>query len=156
MSDLAAAGSPAPDFHLPRDGGEAVSLAAFAGRKLVVFFYPKADTTGCTKEAIAFSTLLDAFKSAGTDVIGVSKDPVGKLDAFRDKYGLTTPLLSDADNDMCERYGVWVEKSMYGRKYMGIARTTLLIGPDGTILNRWDKVKVPGHAEAVLDAANAA
>ena len=156
MSHSALAGQPAPDFSLPRDGGQTVTLGDFAGSKLVIFFYPKADTSGCTREALDFSGMLEDFHATGAQVIGVSKDPVGKQEAFRDKHELKMPLLSDADGDMCERYGVWVEKSMYGRKYMGIARTTLLVGADGTILTRWDKVKVPGHAEAVLAATKAA
>ena len=146
------AGDPAPDFDLPRDGEGRVSLADFAGRTLVLFFYPKDDTSGCTKEAIAFSGLEKDFEAAGAVVVGVSKDTVGKHDKFRDKHGLTVPLISDAEGDMCERYGVWVEKKNYGRTYMGIERSTFLIDGTGTVRQVWRKVKVPGHAEAVLDA----
>ena len=146
------AGDPAPDFDLPRDGEGRVSLADFAGRTLVLFFYPKDDTSGCTKEAIAFSGLEKDFEAAGAAVVGVSKDTVAKHDRFREKHGLTVPLISDAEGDMCERYGVWVEKKNYGRTYMGIERSTFLIDGTGTVRQVWRKVKVPGHAEDVLDA----
>lgn len=149
------AGAKAPDFTLPRDGGSSVSLAEFKGRKLVLFFYPKADTEGCTKESIAFSGLKAKFAKAGTEVIGVSADPVRAQDRFRDKHGLKVALASDEPKKMLEAYGVWAEKSMYGRKYMGIVRTTYLIGPDGRVAQVWDKVKVAGHAEDVLAAAKA-
>ncbi len=148
-------GGRAPDFHLPRDGGGTVSLDTFRGRKLVLYFYPKADTSGCTMEAKAFSALNAAFAKAGTAVVGVSADPVKKQDAFRKKHGLTTPLASDETHRMLEAYGVWAEKSMYGRKYMGIERTTVLIGPDGRVARLWPKVKIEGHAEEVLEAARA-
>ncbi len=147
-------GAAAPDFTLRRDGGETVSLSDFGGKPLVLFFYPKADTSGCTKEAVAFSELGSDFSAAGAAVVGISKDPVEKQEKFRDKHNLTVPLLSD-DQDVCERYGTWVEKSMYGKKFMGIERTTFLIGPDGRIAKVWSKVKVPGHAEEVLDAVRA-
>ncbi|NNU80652.1 peroxiredoxin [Halovulum dunhuangense] len=148
-------GENAPDFTLPRDGGQTVSLADFAGKALVLYFYPKDDTGGCTKEAVAFSGLLDDFHAAGAAVLGVSKDTVAKHEKFVAKHDLTVPLLSDAEGDLCERYGAWVEKSMYGKSYMGIERCTFLIGPDGTIARVWRKVKVPGHAEEVLDAVRA-
>ena len=148
-------GEKAPAFRLPRDGVGNVSLSDFKGRKLVVYFYPKADTPGCTKEAIAFSGLKRAFAKADTDVVGVSADPVKAQDKFRDKYGLTIPLASDEEKKMLTAYGVWGEKSMYGRKFMGVRRTTVLIGRDGRIAQVWENVKVPGHAEAVLAAAEA-
>ena len=149
------AGDKAPDFTLPRDGGDSLALSSFKGRKLVLFFYPKADTPGCTKEAIAFSALKAAFGRAGTDIVGVSADPVARQDRFRDKHDLKIALASDETHKMLTAYGVWGEKSMYGRKFMGIRRTTLLIGPDAHIARVWDNVKVPGHAEEVLAAAKA-
>jgi thioredoxin-dependent peroxiredoxin len=148
-------GAPAPDFHLARDGGGAISLADFERRKLVLYFYPKADTPGCTIEAKDFSRLNSAFEKAGVAVVGVSADPVKKQDAFKTKHGLTTPLASDETHQMLEAYGVWGEKSMYGKRYMGIQRTTVLIGPDGRIARIWPKVKIEGHAEEVLAAAKA-
>ena len=144
-----------PDFTLPRDGGGEVSLADFKGRKLVLYFYPRADTPGCTLEAQAFTKLAPAFAKADTAVLGVSADPVGKQDKFKAKYDLKVTLASDEQHDLLEAYGVWAEKSMYGRKYMGILRNTYLIGPDGKIARIWEKVKVPGHAEEVLAAAKA-
>ena len=150
-----AVGEKAPAFRLPRDGGGNVSLSDFKGRKLVVYFYPKADTPGCTKEAIAFNGLKRAFAKADTDVVGVSADPVKAQDKFREKYALTIPLASDEEKKMLTAYGVWGEKSMYGRKFMGVRRTTVLIGRDGRIAQVWENVKVPGHAEAVLAAAEA-
>ncbi|MEM6635311.1 MAG: thioredoxin-dependent thiol peroxidase [Pseudomonadota bacterium] len=149
------AGQPAPDFNLPQDAGDAISLAALKGAPVVLFFYPKADTSGCTKEAVAFTGLLEAFGAAGVKVFGISKDPATKLAKFRAKHDLGVGLLSDAEGSVCEDYGVWVEKSMYGKKYMGIERSTFLIGADGTLSEVWRKVKVPGHAEAVLDAVKA-
>jgi len=148
-------GAKAPAFTLPRDGGGSVSLADFKGRKLVLYFYPKADTPGCTKEAIAFSHLKAEFDKADTAILGVSADPVKKQDAFKTKYDLTIPLASDETQEMLAAYGVWGEKSMYGRTFMGITRTTVLIGPDGRIARIWPKVKVEGHAEEVLAAAKA-
>jgi peroxiredoxin Q/BCP len=148
-----AIGEKAPAFTLPRDGGGNISLSGLKGKKVVLYFYPKADTPGCTKEAIAFSGLKRAFAKAETEVIGVSADPVAKQDKFRDKHKLTTPLASDETRNMLTAYGVWGEKSLYGRKFMGIRRTTFLIGPDGRIAKVWENVKVPGHAEAVLEAA---
>jgi peroxiredoxin Q/BCP len=149
------AGAKAPAFVLPSDGGGKVSLADFKGRKLVIYFYPKADTSGCTKEAMDFSALARSFAAAKTAVIGVSADPVKKQDAFKAKYEVKIPLASDETHAMLEAYGVWVQKSMYGRKYMGIARETFLIGPDGRIARHWPKVKIEGHAKEVLAAAKA-
>jgi len=155
MATILTEGARAPDFHLARDGGGAVSLDDFKGKKLVLYFYPKADTPGCTIEAKDFSRLQPAFAKAGIAVIGVSADPVKKQDAFKTKHGLTTPLASDETHNMLEAYGVWVEKSMYGKKYMGINRTTVLIGGDGRIARIWPKVKIDGHADEVLAAAKA-
>jgi thioredoxin-dependent peroxiredoxin len=149
------AGSKAPAFTLPRDGGGSVSLSDFAGRKLVLYFYPRADTSGCTKEAIDFSRLKSAFGRAGTDILGVSGDPVPAQDAFKKKHKLSVALASDEKHRMLEAYGVWQEKSMYGKKFLGIVRTTLLIGPDQRIAQVWPRVSVDGHAEAVLAAAKA-
>jgi thioredoxin-dependent peroxiredoxin len=148
-------GTRAPAFTLPRDGGGEISLSDFKGRKLVLYFYPKADTEGCTRQAIDFTGLAKAFRKAGADILGVSADPVKKLDRFRDKHDLSIPLASDESLKTLQAYGVWVEKSMYGRKFMGIARTTFLIGADGRIARVWPKVAVPGHAEEVLEAAKA-
>ncbi len=155
MTKGLAEGGKAPAFKLPNENGDQVSLADFAGRKLVLYFYPKADTPGCTTEAIDFSRLAKAFGKAGTTVLGVSADPVAKLARFRKKHDLSVPLLSDEGHAMLEAYGVWGEKAMYGRTYMGVKRTTVLIGPDGRIARVWQNVKVPGHAEEVLAAANA-
>jgi peroxiredoxin Q/BCP len=148
-------GSKAPAFKLDADGGGAVSLKDFAGQKLVLYFYPKDDTSGCTKEAIEFTAALAQFKKAGTAVIGVSKDTVAAHDKFKSKHNLKVQLASDPDGDMIESYGAWVEKSMYGKKYMGIDRSTFLIGGDGVIAKVWRKVKVPGHVDEVLAAAKA-
>jgi len=148
-------GEKAPNFTLPRDGGSSVSLTDFKGRKLVLYFYPKADTPGCTQEAIAFNGLKRAFARAETDIVGVSADPVKAQDKFRDKHDLTIALASDESKKMLTAYGVWGEKSMYGRKFMGVRRTTFLVGRDGRIAQVWENVKVPGHAEAVLEAAKA-
>ncbi|KZY35007.1 alkyl hydroperoxide reductase [Roseovarius sp. HI0049] len=145
----------APDFTLPRDGGGDVTLSDLRPAPVVLFFYPKDDTSGCTKEAIAFTGLGAEFEAAGAKVFGISKDTVAKHDKFRDKHELGIPLLSDAEADVCEQYGVWKEKSMYGRKFMGIERTTVLIGGDGKVVQVWPKVKVPGHAEEVLEAVKA-
>lgn len=144
-------GDAAPDFTAPRDGGEAFTLSAQAGKSVVLYFYPKDDTSGCTKEAIEFTGLLDEFAAAGVIVAGVSKDSVKKHDKFRDKHELGVVLISDEDTTICEDYGVWKEKSMYGKKYMGIERTTFLIGPDGKIVEVWNKVKAAGHAAKVLE-----
>lgn len=148
-------GTKAPAFKLPRDGGGHVSLSDYKGQKLVLYFYPKADTPGCTKEAIDFSRLSAAFAKADTAVLGVSADPVKAQDKFKTKHSLKVALSSDETHEMLEAYGVWAEKSMWGRKYMGILRNTYLIGPDGKIAQVWEKVRVPGHAEAVLEAAKA-
>jgi peroxiredoxin Q/BCP len=156
MSSDLEPGQPAPDFALPRDGGGEVSLSGLKGRKVVLYFYPKDDTSGCTAEAIAFTAEAAAFEAAGAAVLGVSKDPVASHDKFRDKHKLGIALLSDAEGDVSERYGVWGEKSMYGRKYMGIERATFLIGEDGRVLRVWRKVKVPGHVTEVLAAVRAA
>lgn len=149
------AGAAFPEFQLPRDGGGEVALADLAGRPAVLFFYPKDDTSGCTKEAIQFTELSSAFEGAGAAVFGVSKDTVAKHDKFIAKHSLGVPLLSDAESDLCERCGVWVEKSMYGKKYMGIERATFLIDGAGVVQQVWRKVKVPGHAEEVLKAVKA-
>jgi len=154
MTELAT-GDPAPDFTLPADDGSTVSLAGLRGRAVVLYFYPKDDTSGCTSEAQGFTAAAADFRNAGAEVLGVSKDSVKSHAKFRDKYGLNLRLLSDESGEMVERYGAWVEKSMYGRKYMGIDRSTFLIGPDGVIRRVWRKVKVPGHVEEVLAAARA-
>ena len=148
-------GDTAPDFTLPRDGGSELSLSQQRPKAVVLYFYPKDDTPGCTKEAIAFTGLGDAFEAANTQVIGISKDTAAKHDKFIAKHELGVALVSDADSDVCEQYGVWVEKNMYGRKYMGIERATFLIDGNGKVAQVWRKVKVPGHAEAVLEAAQA-
>ena len=148
-------GDKAPAFTLPRDGGEWVSLKDFKGRNLVLYFYPKADTSGCTREAIAFSTLRAAFAKAGTEILGVSADPVPAQDKFKSKHKLSIPRASDESKAMLEAYGAWGEKSMYGRKFMGVIRKTYLIDGGGRILQIWPKVKVEGHAEAVLETVRA-
>ncbi len=148
-------GQRAPAFRLPRDGGSTVTLADFAGRKLAIFFYPRADTPGCTREAIDFSRLKDDFAACNTAVLGVSADLPAKQAAFRDKHGLTVPLGSDVTQTMLKRYGVWGEKMLYGKTFEGIIRTTVLIGADGRIARLWRNVKVEGHAEEVLAAARA-
>jgi peroxiredoxin Q/BCP len=150
-----APGTKAPAFSLPRDGGGTVSLADFAGRKLVLYFYPRADTSGCTREAIDFSGLRGDFARADTEIVGVSADPVAALAKFKAKHGLAIALASDEKHRMLEAYGVWQEKSLYGRKFLGIVRTTFLIGPDGRIAKVWPKVSVDGHAADVLAAAKA-
>ena len=148
-----AVGTRAPTFTLPRDGGDTISLKDFAGKALVLYFYPRADTPGCTREAQAFSQLKAKFAAANTEVLGVSADPVKAQDAFKAKYRLAIPLASDETHKMLDAYGVWGEKSMYGRTFMGIVRTTFLIGPDGKVARVWTNVKVDGHAEDVLEAA---
>lgn len=150
-----AVGERAPEVNLPRDGGGAVSLAEHAGRVVVLYFYPRDDTSGCTKEAIGFSATRGEFEAAGAVVIGISKDGVASHDKFKAKHGLDLALASDEAGDVAERYGVWVEKSMYGRKYMGIDRSTFLIDGDGIVRRIWRKVKVPGHVEEVLSAVRA-
>jgi peroxiredoxin Q/BCP len=151
-----AEGTKAPAFHLPRDGGATVSLSDFAGRKLVLFFYPRADTPGCTREAIDFTRLAEAFAASKTAVLGVSADPPKAQEAFRNKHQLSVPLASDEQHAMLEAYGVWGEKSMYGRTFLGISRTTVLIGADGRVIRIWRHVKVDGHADEVLAAAQSA
>jgi thioredoxin-dependent peroxiredoxin len=151
-----AEGAKAPSFHLPRDGGKTVSLTDYAGQKLVVFFYPRADTPGCTREAIDFTRLKDAFTAARTAVIGVSGDPLKAQEAFRSKHELSVALASDEKHEMLRAYGAWGEKSMYGRTFEGILRTTVLIGADGQIVKIWRNVRVDGHADQVLAAARAA
>jgi peroxiredoxin Q/BCP len=148
-------GAKAPPFELPSDGGGSVSLADFKGRKLVLFFYPRADTPGCTRESIEFSKLRAAFSKVGTEVLGISADPVEAQDAFKKKHKLSVPLLSDERKEMLKAYGAWGKKSMYGKNFMGIIRTTVLIGPDGRVARIWPKVRVDGHAEQVLEAAKA-
>jgi peroxiredoxin len=148
-------GQPAPGVSLPTDGDGHVSLSDLKGKAVVLYFYPKADTSGCTKQAVAFKEAIADFEAAGAVIVGVSKDPVAKLDKFKAKYELPFTLASDAEGDVCERYGVWKEKSMYGKTYMGIERTTVLIDGSGTVRQVWPKVKVPGHAEKVLDAVRA-
>jgi peroxiredoxin Q/BCP len=149
------AGDAAPDFDLPADGGGRVRLADFKGRKLVLYFYPKDDTTGCTNEAKGFSEALAAFKAAGAAVVGVSPDSVARHDKFKAKYELTVALGADPEHAAIEAYGVWVEKTLYGRKYMGVDRSTFLIDAAGVVRKAWRKVKVPGHVAEVLAAAQA-
>ncbi|MGR3501474.1 peroxiredoxin [Pseudaestuariivita sp.] len=143
-----------PDLTLPRDGGGTLALKAIDG-PIVLFFYPKDDTPGCTKESIAFTEALPEFEKLGVTVLGASRDSVAKHDKFVAKHALGMPLLSDEDGALTEHFGVWVEKKMYGKTYMGIDRSTFLIGADGRVAQEWRKVKVPGHAEAVLEAAKA-
>jgi peroxiredoxin Q/BCP len=150
-----AEGTKAPAFSLPRDGGETISLADYSGKKLVLFFYPRADTPGCTREAIDFTRLAGAFAESQTATVGVSADPLKAQEAFRDKHQLSVPLVSDEAHEMLESYGVWGEKSMYGRTFQGILRTTVLIGADGRIAKIWRNVRVDGHADDVLAAARA-
>ncbi|PJE37147.1 peroxiredoxin [Pseudooceanicola lipolyticus] len=145
----------APDFTLPRDGGGTVTLSGQRGGPVVLFFYPKDDTPGCTKESIGFSADISAFDAAGAKVFGISKDTVAKHDKFVAKHDLTVPLLSDAEGSVCEDYGVWKEKKMYGKTFMGIERSTFLIDADGKIARVWPKVKVDGHVAEVLDAVRA-
>ncbi|MGB1209638.1 MAG: peroxiredoxin [Paracoccaceae bacterium] len=145
----------APDFALPATTGDTVTLSALRGAPVVLFFYPRDDTSGCTKEAIAFSALMPAFADLGVAVFGVSKDSLKSHAKFVAKHDLTVPLLSDAEGTLCEDLGVWKEKSMYGKTFMGIERSTFLIDAEGRIATQWRKVKVPGHADAVLEAARA-
>ena len=146
MSDMA------PDFTLPGTSGD-VTLSDLRGQKVVLFFYPRDDTSGCTKENEAFTALQAEFDAAGTKLFGISKDSLKSHEKFMVKKSLTVPLLSDENSDVCEKFGVWKEKSMYGKTYMGIERSTFLIDAEGRIAQEWRKVKVPGHAEAVLEAA---
>jgi peroxiredoxin Q/BCP len=152
---LLSEGAKAPAFQLPRDGGNSVTLAGYPGKKLVIFFYPRADTPGCTKEAIDFTRLSGAFADSQTAVLGVSADPLTAQEAFRDKHQLSVPLLSDEKHEMLQAYGVWGEKSMYGKTFLGILRTTVLIDRSGKIARIWRNVKVDGHADEVLAAAQA-
>lgn len=145
-------GDPAPAFELAREDGGTSSLADFSGKPLVLYFYPRDDTSGCTSEAIDFSRLKPAFEQAGAVVIGVSPDSAGKHAKFKAKHALTVELVPDEEREIIEAYGVWVEKSLYGRRYMGVERATFLIGRDGRLAGIWRKVKVKGHAEAVLEA----
>jgi thioredoxin-dependent peroxiredoxin len=155
MNPVLTPGAKAPAFSLPRDGGGQISLSDFTGRNLVLYFYPKADTPGCTREAQAFSALSAAFEAANTAVLGVSADPVQAQDKFKAKYGLSIPLASDETHQMLTAYGAWGEKSKYGRKFMGVSRTTFLIDRQGRIARIWPKVSVEGHADEVLAAAKA-
>ena len=148
-------GDKAPDFTLPTDGGGSVSLSALRGKPVVVYFYPKDDTSGCTAEACGFRDSLPDYTGTGAVVIGISKDSVTSHDKFKKKHSLPFILASDTDGQVCEKYGAWVEKSMYGRKYMGIERCTFLVDKDGVVRGVWHKVKVPGHVAEVLKAARA-
>jgi peroxiredoxin Q/BCP len=148
-------GDAAPGFELPRDGGETVGLGQFKGRPVVVYFYPKDDTSGCTLQAIGFSEQIAAFREAGAEVIGISPDSIKSHDKFRKKYELKLLLLADEEKSAIEAYGVWAEKKMYGRSYMGVDRSTFLIGKDGKVKRIWRGVKVPGHVEEVLAAVKA-
>jgi peroxiredoxin Q/BCP len=152
MTDMIQAGDQAPALNLPTDGAGNVDLTALSGKIVVLYFYPKDDTPGCTNEAKAFSESAEAFAALGAVVIGVSRDTVASHAKFKAKYALNLILASDEDGAVVEAYGCWVQKSMYGRTYMGIERSTVLIGPDGRIVKIWRKVKVPGHAQQVLDA----
>lgn len=146
-------GDKAPEFALPSDGGETVKLSQFKGKPVVLFFYPQDDTPGCTSEAVDFSARLDEFHRAGVEVIGISPDSVKSHEKFRNKHGLTVMLLADEDRQAIEAYGLWGEKTMFGRTFMGVERATFLIGKKGEIVRSWRKVKVPGHADKVLAAA---
>lgn len=146
-------GQTAPAFRLPRDGGNVVTLSDYTGQKLVLFFYPRADTPGCTREAIDFSRLKDAFTAAGTAVLGISADPLKAQEKFRDKHSLGIPLISDEQHEMLDAYGAWGEKSMYGKRSVGTLRTTVLIAADGKVAKVWRNVRVDGHADDVLAAA---
>lgn len=146
-------GQKAPAFRLPRDGGDVVTLADYAGKKLVLFFYPRADTPGCTREAIDFTRLAGEFADAGTAVLGISADPLKAQEKFRDKHKLAVPLISDEQHEMLEAYGAWGEKSMYGKTFLGILRTTVLVGTDGKVARIWRNVRVDGHADQVLEGA---
>lgn len=148
-------GDLAPDFTLPRDGGGTISLSALRGRPVALFFYPKDDTKSCTLEAISFTELAPEFAAAGVELIGLSPDSVKRHDRFAKKYDLTVTLAADEEKSVVNAYGLWVEKSLYGRKYMGVERSTFLIAADGRIARVWEKVKVNGHANEVLEAARA-
>ncbi len=154
MTDLTA-GDMAPDFSLPRNGGGTVSLSDFAGKPVILYFYPKDDTSGCKTEAVDFSGLTEEFAKLGATVIGVSPDSVKSHDKFATKHNLSVVLAADEEHKALEAYGVWKEKSMYGKTYMGVERSTFLIDKSGKVAEAWRKVKVPGHAEAVLKATQA-
>ena len=151
MSNKPQEGDDAPDFRMPTDGGGEVSLKDLAGKTVVLYFYPRDDTPGCTKEAIAFTGLADEFEAANAVIVGVSRDTVAKHEKFKAKHDLNVILASDEDGEVCDSYGVWVEQNMYGRKSMGIERSTFVIDPAGRLKKIWRKVKVAGHAEAVLE-----
>lgn len=146
-------GDPAPEFDLPVDGGGRIGSDGLKGKPYVIYFYPKDDTTGCIKEATGFSGAYGQFKALGVELVGVSKDSVASHGRFKKKHALAFPLASDEEGGVVEAFGSWVEKSMYGKKYMGIDRSTFLVGPDGRIVKAWRGVKVPGHVEEVLAAA---
>ncbi len=148
-------GDTAPDFSMPATGGRTVTLDGYKGKPFILYFYPKADTPGCTKEACAFQESLPDLTAAGLDVIGVSPDKMKPIEKFAEKYKLTFPLASDEDHAVAEKYGTWVEKSMYGRKYMGMERSTFLVGADGKVLKSWRKVSVTGHSDDVMKAVKA-
>ena len=148
-------GTTAPDFTLPTDGGGTLTLSSLKGQKVVLYAYPKDDTPGCTQEAIAFNGLRKDFAATNTVIVGISPDPAKSHDRFKKKHALDFPLVADETQSMLQAYGIWVEKSMYGRTYMGVERSTFLIDADGSIARIWRKVKVPGHAEDVLEAARA-
>ena len=152
MSSQIAEGDNAPDINLPTDGEGTFSLSGSTGKNVVIYFYPKDDTSGCTKEAIAFTEHLDQFKKLNTEIVGISADSVAKHDKFKAKHDLKVTLASDEDHAALEAYGVWVEKNMYGRKYMGIERSTFLVDSKGRLARVWRKVKVPGHVDDVLAA----
>lgn len=149
-------GDLAPGFSLPTDGGGNFALSEMKGKPVVLFFYPKDNTSGCTAEAVAFSERKPEYEALGITIVGMSPDPVKNHDKFKEKHSLTVTLISDEDKSTLDAYGVWQEKSMYGRKYMGVERSTFLISGDGKILRSWRKVKVPGHVDEVLDAAREA
>lgn len=153
MATRPTTGGKVPDFTLPADGGGKIRLSELRGRKVVLYFYPKDDTAGCTKEACAFREAAPAFAEVDAEILGVSRDSVARHDRFKAKHGLPFTLLSDEDAKVCETWGTWIEKSMYGRKYMGIDRSTFLIDETGTLRREWRKVRIPGHVEEVLEAA---
>lgn len=155
MARILDVGAQAPDFELATDGGGRISLSDLKGRKAVIYFFPKADTPGCTQESIDFNRLRSAFEKAGTAILGVSADPVPAQEKFKTKHGLAFPLGSDTTHAMLKAYGVWGEKSMYGRKFMGVHRVSYLLDAKGRVAKVWPKVKVPGHADEVLSAAKA-
>jgi thioredoxin-dependent peroxiredoxin len=155
LSPSLSPGDPAPDFTLSTDGDETITLSALKGSAVVIYFYPKDDTPGCTKEAEAFRDLQQEFAATNTRIIGISKDTVARHDKFKAKYDLNFTLASDESGEVCEKFGVWVEKNMYGRQYMGIERSTFLIDNTGILQEIWRKVRVKGHVDKVLDAATA-